>query len=229
MLILLLTAGMIGFLHALEVDHMLAVSAFVSRRPSVPLAARFGARWGLGHSIAVLAAGGVLLALGIRWPSRWDALGEALVGAMLIGLGGWALVSARRMHLHSVEEHGGHSHLHVHGTGAEHTHAHGHDAKSPDHSHGGITAVGFLHGLAGTSAVVALVPVTLMADVRAGLGYLAAFGIGVTLAMTLFAMAAAAAMQRAHARSLALGRWTVTAVGLAGVVTGIYWIARALG
>ena len=229
MLILLLTAGMIGFLHALEVDHMLAVSAFVSRRPSVPLAARFGARWGLGHSIAVLAAGGVLLALGVRWPSRWDALGEALVGAMLVGLGAWALVSVRRIHLHSVEEHGGHAHLHVHGTGAEHTHAHAHEARSPDHSHGGITAVGFLHGLAGTSAVVALVPVTLMTDVRAGLGYLAAFGVGVTLAMTLFAMAAAAAMQRAHARSLSLGRWTVTAVGLAGVVTGLFWIAGALG
>lgn len=228
MLVLLLTAGMIGFLHALEVDHMLAVSTFVSRRPSVPLAARFGARWGLGHSLAVLAVGGVLLVLGVRWPSRWDALGEALVGAMLAGLGGWALWSARRMHLHPVEEHGGHAHLHVHGTGAEHTHAHSQDPDAPDHSHGGITAVGFLHGLAGTSAVVALVPVTLMADVRAGLGYLAAFGIGVTLAMTLFAMAAAAAMQRAHARSLALGRWTVAGVGLAGLVTGVFWIVRAI-
>lgn len=228
MLLLLLTAGMIGFLHALEIDHMLAVSAFVSRRPSVTVAARFGARWGVGHAIAVLAAGGALLVLGVRWPAEWDALGEALVGAMLVGLGLWALVSARRMHLHSVEEHGGHAHVHVHGAGTPHIHAHTGEP-APDHAHGGITAVGFLHGLAGTSAAVALVPVTLMADVRVGLGYLAAFGLGVTLAMTLFAMVAAAAMQRAHARSLALGRWAAAAVGAAGVVTGSVWIVRALG
>lgn len=228
MLILLLTAGMIGFLHALEIDHMLAVTAFVSRRPSVPLAARFGARWGIGHSLAVLAAGGALLLLGVRWPERWDDFGEATVGAMLVALGVWAVVSARRMHLHSVREHG-HAHLHVHAAEAEHTHTHRHGEAGRDHAHGGITAVGFLHGLAGTSAVVALVPVTLMADVRAGLGYLAAFGVGVTLAMTLFAMAAAVLMQRAHARSLALGRWAAGVVGLAGIFTGVFWMARALG
>lgn len=227
MLILLLTAGVIGFLHALELDHMLAVTTFVSRRPSVPLAARFGARWGIGHSIAVLAAGGALLLLGVRWPERWDAYGEAVVGAMLVGLGAWALVSARRMHLHSEREHG-HAHLHVHPAGAGHTHAHPHDEAGRDHSHGGITAVGFLHGLAGTSAVVAIVPVTLMTDMRAGFGYLAAFGVGVTLAMTLFAMAAALLMQRAHARSLALGRRAAALVGAAGVVTGTFWILRAL-
>ena len=228
MLMLLLTAGMIGFLHALEIDHMLAVTTFVSRRPSVPLAARFGARWGIGHSAAVLAAGGALLLLGVRWPERWDAYGEALVGGMLVGLGVWALVSARRMHLHSAREHG-HAHVHVHAAGATHTHGHATGEAARDHSHGGITAVGFLHGLAGTSAVVALVPVTLMADMRAGLGYLAAFGVGVTLAMTLFAMTAALLVQRAHARSVALGRWAAAIVGVAGIVTGTFWVVRALG
>ena len=228
MLVLLLTAGLIGFLHALEIDHMLAVTTFVSRQPSIPLAARFGARWGVGHSIAVLAAGGALLLLGVRWPERWDAFGEALVGAMLVGLGTWAVVSARRMHLHSEREHG-HPHVHVHPADPGHTHAHAHGEAARDHSHGGITAVGFLHGLAGTSAVVALVPVTLMSDLRVGLGYLAAFGVGVTLAMTLFAMGAALLVQRAHARSVTLGRRAGVLVGAAGILTGAFWIVRALG
>jgi hypothetical protein len=228
MLILLVTAATVGFLHALEVDHMLAVSAFVSRRPTVSVAARFGARWGIGHAIAVLAAGGLLLALGIRWPERWDAAAEALVGVMLVGLGIWALVSARRMHFHGEADHGGHAHLHIHAAGGPHDHAHapGHGA---GHSHGGITAVGFLHGLAGTSAVVALIPVTMMTDVGAGLGYLAAFGIGTTVAMTLFAMAAAAMMHRAQARSLSLGRGVAALVGVSGIVTGAIWVYRALG
>jgi|SRR5688500_16623120 cytochrome c biogenesis protein CcdA len=201
LVVLLATACMLGFLHALEVDHMLAVSAFVSRRPAVSAAARFGARWGLGHSVAVLAAGGVLLALGIRWPERWDAAGEAVVGAMLVGLGIWALVSARRMHRHP----------------------HGHE-----HDRHGITVVGFLHGLAGTSAAVALVPVTMLDEVGAGIGYLAAFGVGVTLAMTLFAMVAAIAVRRAVEQSEVWGRRAAALVGSAAIVTGAVWIVRAL-
>ena len=207
LLMLLATACMLGFLHALEVDHMLAVSAFVSRRPAVGAAARFGARWGLGHSVAVLAAGGVLLALGVRWPERWDAAGEAVVGAMLVGLGAWAIVSARRMRRHTE--------------GHERAHAH-------DHDHHGITVVGFLHGLAGTSAAVALVPVTMLDRTSAGIGYLAAFGIGVTAAMTLFAMVAAAAVRRAADRSDLWGRRAAALVGSAAIVTGAVWIARAL-
>lgn len=207
LVMLFATACMLGFLHALEVDHMLAVSAFVSRRPAVAAAARFGARWGLGHSVAVLAAGGVLLALGIRWPDRWDAAGEAVVGAMLVGLGVWALASARRMRRHAA--------------------AHAAEPAG-GHDHHGITVVGFLHGLAGTSAAVALVPVTMLDGVSAGIGYLAAFGVGVTAAMTLFAMVAAVAVRRAAERSDLWGRRAAALVGSAAIVTGAVWIARAL-
>lgn len=205
LLLLLATAAMLGFMHALEVDHMLAVTAFVSRQPAAGAAARFGARWGIGHSLAVLAAGGLLLLLGVRWPARWDAAGEAAVGAMLAALGIWAVLSARKLHLRTAAEDGDRA------------------------SRGGITLVGFLHGLAGTSAVVALVPVTMMDRVGVGLGYLAAFGIGVTLAMTLFAVAAAAAMRRAAERSIIWGRRVAMGVGVAGIVTGVVWVGRAVG
>lgn len=225
---LLATAVLIGFLHALEVDHMLAVTTFVSRRPAVPLAARFGARWGIGHSLAVLGAGGLLLAFGVRWPVAWDAAGEALVGVMLAALGLWAIVSARRLHLHPAPEHGDHSHLHLHPGVSGHAHPHS-AGSGAGHSHGAITAVGFLHGLAGTSAAVALVPVTFMDNAGAGLGYLAAFCVGVILAMTLFAAVAAAAMRRAERRSLLWSRRIATAVGIAAIGTGAFWMFSALG
>ena len=225
------TALTLGLLHALELDHMLAVTTFVSRRPAARTAAWFGARWGLGHSAAVLAAGGVLLVSGVRWPERWDAVAEASVGLVLIGLGVWAIRSARKLHLHSVEEHGGHAHLHLH-AGAEPMHEHGHEPAIPPHephAHGGVTAVGLLHGLAGTSAVVALVPVTLADRVSVGLGYLVAFGIGVTVAMTGFAVVAAVAMKTASARSVEAGRWVTRVVGAAGVLVGCFWVVRAVG
>lgn len=223
-LVALATACVLGFLHALEVDHMLAVTTFVSRRPTLATAARFGFRWGVGHSLAVLAAGGVLLATGLRWSERYDQWGEAAVGALLIALGAWALRSSRNLHVHPPAEHGDHLHLHTHPGGVPHGHHHSHP-----HTGHGITLVGLAHGLAGTSAVVALVPVTLVDRVTVGVGYLLAFGFGVTAAMTLFAAVSALAMKQAAERSLALGRRITALVGVAGMLTGGFWIWRAIG
>jgi len=226
----LMTACVLGFLHALEIDHMLAVTAFVSRRPTLATAARFGFRWGVGHSVAVLAAGGLLLATGLRWSERYDRWGEAAVGLLLIGIGLWSLRSTRNLHIHPPAEHGDHLHLHTHRPPRPDTpdHHHQHHHHHPHERSHGITLVGLAHGLAGTSAVVALVPVTMVDRVSVGIGYLVAFGLGVTVAMTVFASISAVAMKQAAERSLALGRRITSLVGAAGVLTGAFWIWRAL-
>ncbi|MFI5234118.1 MAG: hypothetical protein ACHQXA_00265 [Gemmatimonadales bacterium] len=224
------TAAVLGFLHALEMDHMLAVTAFVSRRPALATAAGFGARWGVGHSISVCLAGGILIVTGVHWPERYDSVGEIVVGILLFGLGAWALRSASKLHLHPAEEHGGHAHLHLHRQAAA-DHAHPHERGSaPGHDHvhrHGITGVGMLHGLAGTAGVVALVPVTLITSKILGFGYLVAFGVGVTAGMTLFAFIAALAMRTAAERSLQWGRRIAAGIGLAGILAGIWWVWRA--
>ena len=232
------TAFLLGLVHAIEVDHMIAVTAFVSTRPALRAAAGFGARWGLGHSLAVLAAGGLLLATGLRWPAGYDAIGEGLVGVMLVAVGLWAMRRARKLHLHPPEEHGDHLHLHAH-KGAEsthgHQHQHHHHPREHEHHHHpapgarGITLVGMLHGLAGTSAVVALVPVTLMDRTTVGLGYLLAFGAGTMLAMTGYAVLAAVAMRQATEASVQLGQKLGAFVGVGSVVVGAWWVVRAVG
>lgn len=222
----LATACLLGFLHALEVDHMVAVTAFVSRRPALATAARFGFRWGLGHSVAVLLAGGVLVLTGLRWSEQWDHLAEAAVGVMLVGIGLWSLRATRNLHVHLPAEHGDHAHLHTHGHGAE-AHRHGHHHHPGGHRHG-MTLVGMLHGLAGTTGAVALLPITLLDRPAVALGYLVIFGLGVTVAMTIYAAITAAAMRRASGASIALGRRITRVVGLAGVVVGGWWIWRAL-
>lgn len=226
----LLTAVVLGFIHALEVDHMLAVTAFVSRRPSSLVAARFGFRWGLGHSLAVLLAGGVILATGLGWSERYDRVGEALVGVMLMGIGVWAVRSTRNIHAHPPAEHGDHAHVHLHGQGAiGHVHSHpAPQASGRPHRHG-MTLVGMMHGLAGTSAVVALVPVTMVDRIPVGVGYLIAFGVGVTSAMTLFALAAALAMRHAAERSVRLSRRLSRGVGTAAILIGVWWVWSAAG
>jgi ABC-type nickel/cobalt efflux system permease component RcnA len=225
-LVTLLTAVVLGFIHALEVDHMVAVTAFVSRRPALAVAARFGFRWGLGHTLAVLAAGTVLLVTGLRWSERYERLAETLVGLMLVGVGLWAIRATRNLHLHPPAEHGDHAHLHMH-RGASARHSHSHDqAQTRRHAHG-VTLVGLLHGLAGTSGVVALVPVTLMDRIALGFWYLLAFGVGVMAAMTLFALAAAMALRHAAERSVRWGHRLSLGAGLAGVAVGVWWILSA--
>jgi uncharacterized membrane protein/ABC-type nickel/cobalt efflux system permease component RcnA len=221
----LATAFLLGLVHAIEVDHMIAVTAFISTRPALRAAAGFGLRWGLGHSVAVLAAGGILLVTGLRWPSGYDALGEALVGVLLVAVGVWAMWRARKLHLHPPEEHGDHGHLHAH-PGAAATHAHHHHGGG--HAGHGITAVGLMHGLAGTSAVVALVPVTLINQWSLGVGYLVAFGLGTILAMTAYALVAAAAFRKASERSLRWGRAIGRFAGVGSIAVGVWWIWRAV-
>lgn len=226
------TAFVLGFLHALEVDHMVAVSAFVATRPAVAAAARFGFRWGVGHSVAVFVAGGLLLISGVRWAEQYDAWGEALVGVMLIAVGGWAIRTTRQLHFHPPAEHGDHAHLHAHAPGSaphRHDHAPGQHGDSRHGHRRGITLVGLIHGLAGTSAVVALVPVTMVHRTAIGIGYLVAFGIGTIAAMTVFALLASMAMRTAAARSLTLGRRMGVVVGVVGMLVGVWWIVRAVG
>jgi len=90
------------------------------------------------------------------------------------------------------------------------------------------TLIGLLHGLAGTTGAIALVPVTMIESTWAGVGFLLAFSIGVVTAMTLYAFAAAVAIRRAGANSLTLGRRVSQGIGGSGILIGAWWIVRAL-
>ncbi len=226
------TALVLGVLHALEVDHMVAVTTFVSRRPALLTALGFGARWGVGHSAAVLVAGALLLATGLSVSGEAERALEGAVGVALVGVGLWSLRATRNLHLHPPAEHGDHAHLHRHREAAP-GHRHPHDEHHPvtrPHRHGrGVTALGLLHGLAGTTAAVALIPVTMAGSVGAGLLYLAAFSVGVTAGMAAFALAAAVAIRQAAGRSVAWARKAAGVAAVASVGVGIWWLLRALG
>lgn len=219
----------LGATHALEVDHMVAVSAVVGRRPRLGAAIGYGLRWGLGHAVVVLALGGVLAASGLRLPvsaERWAELG---VGAVLVALGVWALRGARRLHVHTPgvpDGHpGDHVHLHVHPPSA-HPHAHAHPQPDRRRHRHLSTLIGAAHGLAGTGPVVALIPVTIIDDPRAAVGYLAAFGAGTMVAMATYAALAALAVGQA-ARSERTARGAALLTGALSMAVGVWWVIRA--
>src|SRR5262245_35655390 len=171
--------------HALDADHVAAVSTIVSAERGLRGSALVGGFWGLGHAAALLLAGGALLAWRLRVSERVAALLEAGVAVMLVLLGLLAIRRATRgLRLHA--------HRHTH-DGREHVHIHAHredEAHAPSaHRHGHALGVGLrplivgmVHGLAGSAAPALLVMGAAPSWV-AGLAYLAALAAGSALGM----------------------------------------------
>jgi len=211
----LLTALVAGFAHALEPDHMAAVTTFVSRRPRPLQAVGFGVRWGVGHSASILVVGVALVALNVRVPAGLTRGLEFGVGGMLLALGLWLLWSVLHERAHRLAA----SHPSASDAAAGHSHGHRH----------GTLWVGMAHGLAGTAPLVALLPAAAARSGWMAAGYLLFFGVGTTLAMGLYAIAAGLVFDRAGTRAPALGGTlrALTAVGSAAL--GVVWMVGAAG
>ncbi|MFL5541572.1 MAG: sulfite exporter TauE/SafE family protein [Longimicrobiaceae bacterium] len=209
----LLTALVAGFAHALEPDHMAAVTTFVSRRPRPLEAVGFGVRWGVGHSASILVVGVALVALNLRVPERLSRGLEFGVGGMLLALGLWLLWSVLHERAHRLAAAGNAS--------ADGGHAHG-------HRHGTLW-VGMAHGLAGTAPLVALLPAATARSGWTAALYLLFFGVGTTVAMGLYAVAAGLVFDRAGSRMPALAGTlrALTAVGSGAL--GVAWMLGAAG
>ena len=63
--------SLLGMRHALEPDHLAAVSTLVTGERSSYKAAFLGACWGLGHTFALIAVGTVFVLLRAQMPAAW--------------------------------------------------------------------------------------------------------------------------------------------------------------
>jgi high-affinity nickel-transport protein len=87
LLALLLAGFLLGIRHAVDPDHVVAVSTIVTRFRSIGRAARVGALWGVGHTATILLVGGAIAMFRVTIPPRLGLGMELLVAAMLIVLG----------------------------------------------------------------------------------------------------------------------------------------------
>jgi len=174
----------LGLKHAIEADHIAAVSTIASEHTSILRSTFVGAFWGIGHTISLLVAGAAIVLLHIEISSRMSLVLEFAVGIMLIALGANALrkiIKGGWLHMH-VHQHGGrlHAHPHVHNDRQ-------HDDASNHHGlklHRRPLIVGMIHGLAGSGALMLLVLSTIRQPLVA-LGYIVVFGLGSTGGMML--------------------------------------------
>lgn len=199
-------ALVLGVRHASEPDHLVAVSTLIAARPSRAGSAWLGALWGVGHSLALLIVGGLLLALRMRLTETLADLLELGVSAMLLVLGGRALRRAyRATQRHS---HAGDPHVHSTQLGAWHS------ARRP-------LLVGLVHGMAGSGALTALA-LAAMPSFASALVYLLAFGLGSVGGMSLVAGTAGWPLRRlAQGGS---GQVALNALaGTMSLVLGVLW------
>jgi len=176
---ILVLGFLLGIKHAVETDHVAAVSTIASEQRSIWRASLVGAIWGMGHTTSLLVAGIAVLALQLAIPERIQLLLELLVGLMLVGLGVRAIRRAAKavvMHRHE-HHHGGSSHTHVHVHLGSVGHAHGR-AAMPMRSFW----IGLMHGLAGSGALTVLVLAT-VPSLLTGIGYILVFGAGSIIGM----------------------------------------------
>lgn len=209
------TALILGSLHAFEADHLAAVTSFAVQKPQPRAAVRFGFQWALGHGTAILAAGMVLVFLGLRIPPAAAGALDRVVGVALIGLGIWTVWATRRLHAHE----------HVH-DGAVHVHLHSHITdQGHDHGHA-PTLMGLVHGLAGAAPAVALVPLAMFDSAWGGLSYLLIFAAGTAASMSVYAMCAGFLAGRATRFAEWVGRAVGQFTGLGTIAIGIIWLIR---
>lgn len=185
---LLWSAAVLGFVlglrHALDPDHVVAMTTIVSGEPNWRRSSLIGGFWGLGHATSLLTLGGLIIALRINITELAASRLEIIVSVMLVGLGLLAIRAARagfRLHAHP-HRHGDqgreHVHLHAHKPHAQPVHQHAHTLKFGLRPY----LVGLVHGVAGSGGLALLVMATAK-TATAGFLYMAALAFGAMVGM----------------------------------------------
>ena len=220
---------LLGMQHALEADHIAAVSSIAARRGQVADIVKHGLTWGLGHTLTLFAFAGAAILLGRAIPETIARPMETAVGVMLIVLGAHVLWRLWRDRVHF--------HKHGHGDGMAHFHAHSHAGEAAPHvrtahahEHGfrwRTLLVGLMHGMAGSAALLVLA-VSQASNSAVGLAYVALFGIGSMIGMgALSTLIAVPLAISAHWLTWA-NRGLQGAVGLATIAIGIVTVVETV-
>ena len=190
-----------GMRHALEPDHVTAVSTLVAGQSTWRRILSFAAVWGLGHALTLVVVGGALALFHARMPTTVADVFELVVAVMLVALGARGLLRARDLRRHAGGAHPVHAHTHA--TNAQ------------------PLGVGIVHGLAGSGALAAVAAATFPSR-DAGVAFIGVYALGAALGMVL--LAGAAVFPLAHfARSTRASVVLMAAAGLFSIALGVAW------
>ena len=217
-IVALAIAFLLGLRHASDPDHLVAVTSLVAADDGDTRgAARLGAWWGLGHALVLLVIGIPLIAFKSELPAWLESGAEKAIGAVIIVLAlrviwKWLRGDFRAgRHAHPER-----SHRHLrHGAGSTHAHRR---VRSPRQAF----AIGLLHGLAGTGAVVLLLLAAMPSQLEAGLA-LAVFAPMSIVSMAMCTTAFAWVLTRRLVEPV-YRRVLIPVMGLFGVMFGAWYV-----
>ena len=213
-------------------DHLAAIGPLAintNRRPWL-----IGMAWGLGHLTGMLMIGVLFFYLKELIPVEFiSANSERLVGLLLIFIGLWAIY--KMMTYRGPDAHT-HDHTHMDGHGDAYIHRHQHQHKK-NTTHGHIHAkrsrqnylaalgIGVIHGLAGVSHFIGLLPTLAFERNIDSAMYLAGFGFGTVLAMVLFSSILGFIGKKANRSRKDFLFKTINGVaGISAIFVGFFWL-----
>ena len=216
---------LLGLWHAKDPDHLAAVSTIVAEKKNLLSSTIVGGFWGVGHTIALLIVGALVIFLKLQISERVEAWLEAVVGVMLVVLGLNALrklMGKSKVHLHA-HEHDGHVHTHVHTHENEKVEVTHHFRKLSPRS----VVIGMVHGLAGSAGVMLLVLPTI-ATPAVALLYIVVFGIGSIAGMMLMSFLIGLPLHVTAGRFDALNKTILGAAGVFSLALGVFIVYEKL-
>ena len=175
----ILTGVLAGFVHVISgADHLIAMAPSAINSPQKAL--KNGFSWGLGHSSGVsLLAFFAIFIKDVTPLNKLSNIAEFLVGISLLIVGVFAIKNSFQLSIHS------HSHKHENGFAHRHYHFHTKEQKNNNkHSHA-LTGLGLLHGIAGGSHFLAVLPALALPIISACF-YLISYLFGSLISMNLF-------------------------------------------
>lgn len=210
-------------------DHLAAVTPLVieSKRKFW----RVGFMWGIGHVIGMLAIGLLFLAFKDVLPlESISHYSERFVGVILIALAAWAfykVYSDKKTHVHPHVHEGEESYIHIHKHhhhGKGHVHQHTHLESDRQHNTSSML-IGIIHGFAGVSHFVLLLPVLGFSNMTDSVMYIVGFGIGSIVAMTFYAVVLGrlSGLSQKNNRQQLYNGIRISG-GVLALAIGIYWL-----
>lgn len=170
---------LLGLRHALDADHLAAVSTVLAERPSFRASSAVGLWWGIGHTTTLLIVGAIVLALGMHISEEFERIAESGVGLLLVVLGINLAVKLYRdrWHVHAhTHDSGAHVHFHSHRRHEDHRHRHWMTASVRP------LCIGMVHGLAGSAALMLMILASTQ-ELGTGLLSIIIFGLGSIVGM----------------------------------------------
>ncbi|WP_066249573.1 sulfite exporter TauE/SafE family protein [Neobacillus drentensis] len=169
LLSILLLGFLLGIKHAIEPDHVIAVSTIASESKNLKRSIFAGVYWGIGHTATLFIVGMILIVAKNTITDTVALSLEFIVGIMLVSLGLNSIVAFMK-HRHHHHHHDSH-----------HTSTH----KKKNRTHLKSFFIGLIHGLAGSAAMVLLTMSTVSTAWQGAL-YILIFGCGTVVGMLSF-------------------------------------------